>query len=61
MLVFKGARVLNERLRELGRRSLDIDSNLLQGFVDATPEPGLRWKKLEMEIRTAISRHFENQ
>lgn len=61
MLVFKGARVLNERLQELGRRSLDIDSNLLQSFVDANPERNVRKDRLEYELRTAISRHFENQ
>ena len=61
MLVFKGARVLNERLQELGRRSLDIDSNLLQSFVDATPERDIRQERLERELRTAISRHFERQ
>ena len=61
MLVFKGARVLNERLKELGRRSLDIDSNLLQSFVDANPERNVRKDRLEYELRTAISRHFENQ
>ena len=61
MLVFKGARVLNERLHELGRRSLDIDSNLVQSFVDAVPEPALRRESLERELRTAMSRHFDAQ
>ena len=61
MLVFKGARVLNERLQELGRRSLDIDSNLLQSFVDETPESDVRKDRLEYELWTAISRYFENQ
>ena len=61
MLVFKGARILNERLQELGRRSLDIDSNLLQSFVDTTPERDIRQERLERELRTAISRHLENQ
>ena len=61
MLVFKGARVLNERLHELGRRSLDIDSNLVQSFVDAVPEPALRQESLERELWTAMSRHFDAQ
>ena len=61
MLVFKGARVLNERLHELGRRSLDIDSNLFQSFVDAVPEPALRQESLERELWTAMSRHFDAQ
>ena len=58
VLVFKGARVLNERLGDLGRRSLDIDSNLLQGFVQSTPDRGAQQAKLEYELRLAISRHF---
>ena len=58
MLVFKGARVLNERLHEAGRRSLDIDSNLSQGFVNTTPDRAIRQESLERELRIAVSRHF---
>ena len=61
MLVFKGARVLNERLHELGRRSVDIDSNLLQSFVNVRPERAIRREILERELRTAMSRHFDGQ
>ena len=61
MLVFKGARVLNERLHEMGRRSLDIDSNLSQSFVESTPERAIQQENLEREIRIAVSRHFEHQ
>ena len=61
MLVFKGARVLNERLQEAGRRSLDIDSNLSQSFVDSTPERAIRQENLEKELQIAMSRYFESQ
>ena len=61
MLVFKGARVLNERLHEAGRRSLDIDSNLSQSFVDSMPERAIRQENLERELQIAISRYFESQ
>ena len=61
MLVFKGARVLNERLQEVGRRSLDIDSNLSQSFVDSIPERAIRQEHLERELQIAMSRYFESQ
>ena len=61
MLVFKGARVLQERLQELGRRSLDIDCNLLLDFVQSTPEHSAQRLILENEMSKAVSRYFENQ
>ena len=61
MLVFKGARVLNELLQEVGRRSLDIDSNVLQSFVESTPNRVRQQENLERELSIAISRHFERQ
>ena len=61
MLVFKGAPVLNELLQEVGRRSLDIDSNLLQSFVESTPDRARQQENLEKELSIAISRHFERQ
>lgn len=61
MLVFKGARVLNELLHEVGRRSLDIDSNLWKVFVESTPDRSVQQEKLEKELRIAISRHFDRQ
>ncbi len=61
MLVFKGARVLNELLQTVGRRSLDIDSNLLRSFVDSTPDRKQQQANLEKELSIAITRHFEGQ
>lgn len=61
MLVFKGARVLNELLQTVGRRSLDIDSNLLRSFVDSTPDRKQQQAILEKELSIAITRHFEGQ
>ena len=61
ILVFKGARVLNERLWELGRRSLDIDSSLLESFVQSTPDRVTQQAILERELRIAISRQFQSQ
>lgn len=61
VLVFKGARVLNERLQELGRRSLDIDSSLLQSFVQSTPDRATQQAILESELQLAISRYFQTQ
>ena len=61
MLVFKGARVLNERLHEVGRRSLDIDSNLSQSFFDSVPDRAIRRETLESELQIALSRYFESQ
>ena len=61
ILVFKGARVLNERLQQIGRRSLDIDSNLLQSFVESTPSRVSQQDQIERELNIAISRHFERQ
>lgn len=61
MLVFKGARVLNELLHEVGRRSLDIDSNLLKSFIKSTPDRALQQESLKKELSVAISRHFERQ
>ncbi|MXY66430.1 MAG: nucleotidyl transferase AbiEii/AbiGii toxin family protein [Gammaproteobacteria bacterium] len=61
VLVFKGAHVLNERLQEPGRRSLDIDSNLLQGFVQSTPDRTTQQEILERELQLAISRYFQSQ
>ena len=61
MLVFKGARVLNEHLQEVGRRSLDIDSNMLQSFIESIPDRAIRQESLEKEMGIAISHHFETQ
>lgn len=59
-LVFKGARVLNARLGG-GRQSLDLDSNLMQSFVDAHPDREDQRLYLERQLKAAIARHFEAQ
>lgn len=59
-LVFKGARVLNLRLGR-GRQSLDLDSNLLPGFVEQYPERTRQRAFLEEEMTRTIRRHFERQ
>ncbi|MBY0231573.1 MAG: nucleotidyl transferase AbiEii/AbiGii toxin family protein [Gemmataceae bacterium] len=59
-LVYKGARILKLRLGE-GRQSLDIDSNLLRGFVERLPDRDEQRAFLEEEIGRAIRHHFERQ
>jgi hypothetical protein len=59
-LVFKGARVLNARLGG-GRQSLDLDSNLMKGFVDKFPDREEQRSYLEGHIRRAISKYFDRQ
>lgn len=61
ILVFKGARILDVWLRGTRRRSLDIDSNLLDCFVASTPDPHKQRRLLEREISAAVSRHFDNE
>ncbi|GMQ92086.1 MAG: hypothetical protein BMS9Abin11_1404 [Gammaproteobacteria bacterium] len=60
-LVFKGARVLNKRLDSFARQSLDIDANLLSGFVEENPDFTEQKKFLEEEISRSITKHFEKQ
>jgi len=59
-LVFKGARVLNARLGG-GRQSLDLDSNLMQDFVDRHPDREEQKSYLERQMKRAITHHFEGQ
>jgi hypothetical protein len=59
-LVFKGARVLNARLRG-GRQSLDLDTNLTKEFVDRHPDREEQQSYLERHMKSAIIRHFEGQ
>jgi hypothetical protein len=59
-LVFKGARVLNARLHG-GRQSLDLDSNLMQEFVERLPDRDAQKSYLERHVKSAIGRHFERQ
>lgn len=60
-LVFKGARVLAQRLRVAGRRSLDIDSNLTTQFIAEQPDREEQRAVLEDRFRRAIVRYFERQ
>ena len=59
MLVFKGALVLNAHLNEKGRRSLDIDSNILKRFAEANPDKEVQQATLKKEIANAITNRFE--
>ena len=60
-LVFKGARILNLRLRGLGRQSLDLDGNLCNTFVEQFPDRTSQKKQLERQLSRAIRRHFEGE
>ena len=40
---------------------MDIDSNVLQSFVESTPNRVRQQENLERELSIAISRHFERQ
>jgi nucleotidyltransferase AbiEii toxin of type IV toxin-antitoxin system len=59
-LVFKGARILHAHLKG-GRQSLDLDSNLIQQFVERIPDRESQKNFLEQHIKGAIARHFERQ
>jgi hypothetical protein len=59
-LVFKGARVLNVRLRG-GRQSLDLDSNLAAAFVKNYPDREAQRTFLEEQMARAVRGHFERQ
>lgn len=60
-LVFKGARILNLRLGEERRQSLDIDSNLTFEFQQAHPAAANQQHILERSFSTALQRHFGRQ
>jgi len=60
-LIFKGARILNLRLGEECRQSLDIDTNLDFAFQHSHPDQQDRKAILESTIRAALSRHFNRQ
>lgn len=56
-MVFKGARVLNRRLGNNDRQSLDIDANLTQQFLAEHPDPEARRSVLANEIGLALEYH----
>jgi hypothetical protein len=60
LLVYKGARVLNRRLRSSDRQSLDIDSNLVARAAAALDREE-QMRVLEQEIAAALDRHFETE
>jgi Nucleotidyl transferase AbiEii toxin, Type IV TA system len=60
-LVFKGARILVKRLESIYRQSTDIDSNLLEDFVEQNKQRQTQADYLEKHAAAAIKRHFESQ
>ena len=60
-LVFKGARILARRLPEAQRRSLDIDTNMTEGFVATYPNREQQRTYLSGKIERAIRDHFRRQ
>ena len=60
-LVFKGARVLNLRLRTEERQSMDIDSNLDPAFARALPDRAEQREAIEREVETTLRAYFEDQ
>ena len=60
-LIFKGARILNLRLGEECRQSLDIDTNLDFTFQQSHPDQQDRKAILESVIKAALLRHFNHQ
>lgn len=59
-LIFKGARILSLHLGT-GRKSLDIDANLLGVFQSQMPERDQQSSWFESEFNTALRNHFELQ
>ena len=60
-IVFKGARVLSRRLRQVHRQSLDIDMNLSAAFVSQFPAREDQRRALETDIDTTLRRYIEAQ
>jgi hypothetical protein len=60
-LVYKGARVLNARLRDGGRQSLDIDTNLTREFLEAFPDREEQRLALQEAAERALRVYFESQ
>ncbi len=61
VLIFKGARVLNRRLANGGRQSLDLDTNLSSGFADQIPGREEQARYLERHFKVTLTRYFERQ
>jgi Nucleotidyl transferase AbiEii toxin, Type IV TA system len=54
-LIFKGARVLNRRLNDASRQSLDLDAGLRAEFLEQYPDPAERVRVLQQEIEASVS------
>ena len=57
-VVYKGARILNRRLDDVSRQSLDIDMNMTAQFVAEYPIPAQQRAAFEREIGAALREHF---
>lgn len=57
-VVYKGARILNRRLADVTRQSLDIDMNMTAQFVTEYPSPAQQRAAFEREIGAALREHF---
>ena len=60
-LVFKGARVLNARLHDEDRQSLDLDANLTTAFLAAYPEREQQLRALQEAVELALRNYFPLQ
>lgn len=57
-VVFKGARILNRRLADDSRQSLDIDMNMTTAFVVEYPTAAQQREAFQREIGAALQEHF---
>jgi hypothetical protein len=60
VLIFKGARVLNQLLG-IERVSLDLDSNMTTDFALEVTDLGAQAQYLEAQLRVALEEHFNHQ
>jgi hypothetical protein len=60
-LIFKGARVLNARLHDEGRQSLDLDTNLTTTFLTAFPTREQQIAALQEATERALLAYFTSQ
>lgn len=57
-VIYKGARILNRRLADVTRQSLDIDMNMTATFVDEHPTTSQQRAAFEHEVGAALREHF---
>lgn len=60
-LIFKGARVLNRRLKDNSRQSLDLDANLREEFLREYPGASERAQALADALRRGITNYLAEQ